>query len=290
MKNTRMTWMYFGITPMVMIVCLLFVHKPAYGQELLLYQQIDTSKLFLEMYKPPAIDDSQTYPAMVFYFGGGWNGGTRTQFQKQAEYFSQRGIICFLADYRTLKNGGVQPFECLKDAKSAMRYIRANASELNVDPGQVIASGGSAGGHLAAATAIISGFNHDGDNQEISCIPNALVLFNPVIDNGPGGYGYDRIGDQYQAFSPLHNLDAGVPPTIIFLGTNDKLIPVTTMEYYQLVMEKIGVKCELHLYEDQAHGFFNYRNLEYYKKTVRAADDFLTDLGYLSKEPIMEIK
>jgi len=123
----------------------------------------------------------------------------------------------------------------------------------------------------------------------VSCKPNALVLFNPVVDNGPGGYGFERIGNAYKDFSPLHNIEKGAPPTIFFLGTSDKLIPVETARYYQKVMEKVGSRCELYLYDGQSHGFFNYRNTEFYKKTVLAADEFLQSLGYLEKEPIIEI-
>jgi acetyl esterase len=94
------------------------------------------------------------------------------------------------------------------------------------------------------------------------------VLFNPVIDNGPGGYGYERISDSYKSFSPLHNINKGAPPTIFFLGTKDKLIPVETARYYKTVMEKVGSRCELFLYEDQGHGFFNHSHIEFYNKTV----------------------
>ena len=55
-------------------------------------------------------------------------------------------------------------------------------------------------------------------------------------------------------------------------------------------MQKVGSRCELRLYEDQEHGFFNYRNLEFYKQTVSATDLFLQSLGYLKKEPEVEIK
>jgi len=130
----------------------------------------------------------------------------------------------------------------------------------------------------------------DSTHNHISSIPNALVLFNPVIDNGPGGYGYERIGDAYKSFSPLHNIKNGASPTILFLGTNDDLIPVETAKYYQKVMEKVNSSCELHLYEGQGHGFFNYGNFEYYKKTVSETDEFLQSLGYLNKEPIIEIE
>ena len=199
-------------------------------------------------------------------------------------------MICFIADYRVKSRQQTTPFESLKDAKSAIRFIRGNAEKYNIDTSKIVASGGSAGGHLAAATALIEDYNENTDDLSISCLPNALVLFNPVIDNGPGGYGYSRIGEAYKNFSPLHNVKEGAPPTIFFLGTNDRLIPVETAKYYQTVMEKVKSRCDLHLYEGQGHGFFNYKNFEYYKKTVAETDKFLQSIGYLKKEPEISIE
>lgn len=260
------------------------------AQEQFLYKQVDTTQLFVEVYQPDKTISNKAFPAIVFFFGGGWNGGNRYHFLEHAKYFSKRGLVCFLVDYRTKNKHNTTPFESLKDANSAMRFIRSNATKFQVDPTKIIAAGGSAGGHLAAATALINGYNEDSDDTTISPIPNALVLFNPVVDNGPGGYGYERISSAYQSFSPLHNIEAGAPPTIFFLGTKDQLIPVATAEYYKTVMEKVGSRCDLHLYEGAGHGFFNYRNLDYYKKTVKAADVFLQSLGYLSSTPIVEIE
>ena len=249
------------------------------------YKQIDSVTLSMDIYYPPDMDNAESYPAMIFFFGGGWKGGSVAQFEPHARYFSDRGIVCVLVDYRVESRQKTSPFESLKDAKSAIRFIRKNATCFKIDTGRIIASGGSAGGHLAAATALIGDFNEPGEDLSISCVPNALVLFNPVIDNGPGGYGHERIGEFYKAFSPLHNIEAGAPPTIFFLGTSDKLIPVETAKYYQIVMEKVGSRCELFLYKDQPHGFFNFRNREYYNKTVLEADKFLHSLGYLTGDP-----
>lgn len=90
-------------------------------------------------------------------------------------------MICILADYRVQTVDGSTPFESLEDAKSAVRFIRDNAEKLHVDPDKIVCS---AGGHLATATAAIEKYNE----LSISTKPNALILFNPVIDNGPSGY------------------------------------------------------------------------------------------------------
>ena len=274
----------------ILLLASLFATTSCFSQEQILYKQIDTTKLYMKIYYPENIDKTQQYPAIVFFFGGGWSKGDINQFAPHANYFSKRGLVCFLVDYRVTSRHKSTPFESLKDAKSAIRYIRQNAATFHIDTSKIVASGGSAGGQLAAAAALIKEYNESTDNLTVSCKPNALVLFNPAIDNGPGGIGYERIGDAYKNFSPLHNIEKGAPPTIIFQGTNDNLIPVEIVKYYQTVMKKVGSRCELFLYEGKEHGFFNYNKLENYKNTVSETDNFLQSLGYLKKDPIIEIK
>lgn len=272
----------------LLLLCL--AHLASYAQAQILYKTVDTTQLYLTVYPSATKMPNKKSSAMVFFFGGGWNSGTVKQFEPQAIYFSQRGMTCILVDYRVKEKHKTTPFESLKDAKSAIRYIRSHANDLEIDPSKIVAVGGSAGGHLAAATALITDYNESTDNTSVSCIPDALVLFNPVFDNGPGGYGYERIGDTYKQFSPLHNIVSGAPPTIVFLGEKDHLVPVETAKYYKMVMEKVKSRCDLFLYEGQEHGFFNYKNLKYYKKTVFETDTFLQSIGFLSTDPIVEIK
>jgi acetyl esterase/lipase len=262
----------------------------SFAQDQILYKRVDTTQLYLTVYPSAIKEPNKKSPAIVFFFGGGWNSGTVKQFEPQALYFSQRGMVCILVDYRVKEKHKTTPFESLKDAKSAIRYIRAHANELLIDPSKIVAAGGSAGGHLAAAAATINDYNESTDNTAISCTPDALVLFNPVFDNGPGGYGYERIGEAYKNFSPLHNIKSGTPPTIVFLGNKDHLVPVETAQYYKKIMEKVKSRCDLFVYEGQEHGFFNYKNLEYYKKTVSETDTFLQSIGILNKDPFVEIK
>lgn len=272
----------------VLLASLFGSYLPAQTIDSVQYKQIDTVALQMKIYYPERLEPDATYPAMVFFFGGGWNGGTIQQFEPHAEYLSSRGMVCFLADYRVKRRQQTTPFESLMDAKSAVRFIRAHATRFHIDPDKIIAAGGSAGGHLAAATALVQPYNEPTDDLSVSCVPNALVLFNPVIDNGPGGYGFERIGEHFYAFSPLHNIRSGAPPTIFFLGTEDRLIPVATGKYYQTVMEKVGSRCDLFLYEGAGHGFFNHgREGDHYYQTVLETDRFLTSLGYLRGDPTL---
>lgn len=252
----------------------------------LIYKKVDSTELSMIVDYPPGYQAGQRYPTLLFFFGGGWVGGSVAQFEPHARYFASRGMICVRADYRVKDRQGTSPFTAVEDAKSAVRHLRQHAPLLGIDPNRLVAAGGSAGGHMAAATALLPGLNATTDDLTISTVPQALVLYNPVIDSGPEGYGYERIGKRYPEFSPLHNLDTGSPPTIFFLGTADKLIPVSTAQAYKKKIEEKGGRCELYLYEGQPHGFFNYKknDLTHFKDTVLKTDSFLQSLGYLKGE------
>lgn len=254
----------------------------------LIYKKIDSTELRMEVNYPPNYQPGQKYPTIVFFFGGGWINGKIGQFTPHSRYFVSRGMITIEADYRVKNRHGTPPFQSVEDGKSAMRYVRANAKLLGVDPDRIVASGGSAGGHVAAATALLPGLDDPADDLNVSAIPQALVLYNPVIDNGPDGYGYERIGERYPEFSPFHNLNKKSPPTIFFLGTSDNLVPVATAEAYKKKVEAMGGRCEVHLYEGQPHGFFNYKNLDNYKDTVLKTDAFLQSLGYIKGKTTLE--
>ena len=171
------------------------------------------------------------------------------------------------------------------DAKSAIRYVRQNAEDLGIDPHRLAVGGGSAGGHLAAATTFCDGFNTVGEDTKISTRANALLLFNPVIDNGVNGYGHERVREFWEDFSPLHNISSP-PPTLFLLGDNDNLIPVGTGVAFQKAIEDAGGRCDLHIYPTGQHGFFNPgrpagNGKEYYEDCLQKMDDFLVSLGFL---------
>lgn len=250
------------------------------------YKTVGETELKLHVFKPEG-KKTEARPAIVFFFGGGWRSGSPDQFYPHCRYLATRDMVAISAEYRVANRNQTSPRECVMDGKSAIRWIREHAAELGVDPDRIAAGGGSAGGHVAAACATTDGFEEPGENTEVSCRPSALVLFNPVFDNGPNGYGYDRVRDYWQAFSPLHTLSKGAPPTVVFLGTEDKYIPVETAQAYERRMEEVGSRCDLFLYEGKRHGFFNYKNQESYVITVTEMDRFLVSLGYLEGEPKM---
>ena len=136
--------------------------------------------LKLQVFLPEGHMATDRRPAIVFFHGGGWYGGTPDQFYPECRYLALRGMVAISAEYRTINVYGTTPKECVADGKSAVRWVRQHAAVLGVDPQRIAAGGGSAGGHIAAATALTKGFEDADEDAQINCRPDALVLYNPV--------------------------------------------------------------------------------------------------------------
>lgn len=253
------------------------------------YKKASGDDLYLYIFTPEGHDPAKdSRPAVVFFFGGGWNGGSPTQFEQHSRYLASRGMIGIVADYRVKSRQKTGPRECVQDGKSAVRYLRTHAKRLGIDPERLGAGGGSAGGHVATATGMVDGLEEPGEATEVSSKPNALALFNPVYNNGPeDGWGHDRVKDYWKEISPAHNITKDDPPAIVFLGSNDALIPVSIAEKFDADMKAAGLESELHVYDGQGHGFFNESKggAEIFADTIRKMDKFFVGLGWLEGEP-----
>lgn len=242
------------------------------------YKKVDSLDLNLTIV--PSVNSQSKSPPIVFFFGGGWKAGSAKQFKPHAEYFGQRGLTGILVDYRVASRHNTTPFDAVEDSRDAVSFIIRHANELGIDKNSIVLAGGSAGGHLA----LMSSFLAKEKNVE-KYKPAALVLFNPVIDTGPEGYGYERLGESYKTISPIDNIPDNPPPMIVFLGTDDKIINVGEAEDFCSEVKRRHGHCQLKLYKDQRHGFFNYRNTEFFIQTVREADQFLTQQQLIKGTP-----
>lgn len=262
----------------------IFAQSYTFEKSSFVYKQVDGDSLEMTMYFPQVPGNSKL-PAIVFFFGGGWVSGNPGHFRMQAEYLASRGIIAICPDYRTKNRFNTTPFESVKDAKSAMRYLKINGSEMRIDTSKIVAAGGSAGGHLAACTAIIKNVNEESDNLSVSAVPFALVLFNPVVDTGKRGYGQTKMLGREFEISPTHHITSNVPPTLIMHGKADTTVPYQNVVRFKQVMKQAGNKCVLKGYKKQAHGFFNHsKKPKYFKKTLQKTEIFLEDFNLLRGE------
>lgn len=252
--------------------------------EAMVYKKIGGVELKLHVSFPKGWKASDKRPGIVFFFGGGWTGGTPGQFESQAVYLASRGMVAARADYRVKSRHGVTPVQCVEDARSAMRYVRANAGKLGIDPQRLCASGGSAGGHLAICTYVAEGVDAAADAREVSPKPNLLVLYNPVLDMIALA---SRVGDAKQAarISPNQRLTKDVPPAILYYGATDRFLEQA--KAYLAKAGELGLKAEVHVAPGVGHAFFN--RSPWQARTTYLTDRFLAKHGYLKGEPTVEL-
>lgn len=259
----------------------------------IVFKQAPEGELKLHFFMPPKAEATIAVqkPCVVFFFGGGWKSGSYLQFVPQAEYLASRGIVAACADYRILSIHKTLPDKAVEDAKSAIRWVRGHAVELGIDPTKVIAAGGSAGGHLAACTALVSAYDGLTDDKAVSSKPDALVLFNPAMNiatlfNERATSGTPGVTlEMAEAITPNNFMTKDTPPAIFFFGSEDKL-KLGADEYRQKAL-KLGLRAEMWVAPGQAHGFFNKE--PWLQVTARQMDVFLTSLGYLGGAPALKL-
>lgn len=249
--------------------------------------------LLLYVFYPEGWSPDDARSAIIFFFGGGWNGGQPEQFIPHCRDLAEHGVVAVSADYRVRSRHGTQPIRCVEDGRSAIRFLRSHADEMGIDPDRVIAGGGSAGGHVATASALCDDVNDPEDDLEVSATPMALVLFNPVLDTSRAtGFGGDRIGDDHLRLSPIHRLAEGQPPAIVFHGDADRTVPISVARRFAAACDAVGAACELVEYEGLGHGFFNHpafrpgNDQSLYNDTLGRTVVFLRELGLI--DPVDE--
>lgn len=251
--------------------------NPITADRLVVYRTVDNRELYLHVLQPEGWTATDRRAAFVAIHGGGWTSGRPERMYPFAKHFADRGMVGISVQYRLFNpQQGTTVFDCVDDARTAVRFIKDNAALFGIDPERIIVSGGSAGGHLAAETAL----SHDSEAETTSTIPAALVLLFPVIDTSPSGYGHEKIGPRWQELSPAHQVNGPVPPTILFHGTADTVTPYAGAVAFRDVMQRHGNRCELIPYEGGTHGYLM-RDEKLYQQTMQATAEFLKSLELL---------
>lgn len=239
----------------------------------------------------PEMDKAPPYPKSVaaFFFSSGWDNGQVAQFAPHCVYFASRGMTTICFDYRVSSRHGTGPIEAMADARSAIRWIRMNAVELGINPGKIVGVGGSGGGHAIASSAILNGFDDPADAIDCSPAPNAIVLFNPVMDTySKHAFGRDRWPDQTtcKAADLIRGIKPGLPPMLVMHGTGDRVVPFAGSYEFARKSSKKKNLCRLIEFEGQGHGFFNFNlSFEMYEATLMAMDELFVELGFLEPDP-----
>lgn len=243
------------------------------------YKRVGDRDLRLHIFEAKT-KSAKNRPVLLNIHGGGWTGGGPRNFYTIAEHFARRGMVGISIEYRLLnKKRNTTVHDCVRDGRSAVRYLRAHAEELGIDPDRIVVAGGSAGGHVTVGTALLD-FDDSEDDTDISCVPNALILLNPVIDTSKSGYGQAKIGENWRELSPVHNVRTDLPPTIIFHSTEDTVTPYAGARKFNELSQAAGNDCKLVTYQGGRHGYFIF-NLSAYREVISRMSAFLEQHGFL---------
>ena len=242
------------------------------------YKVADGKPLSLDVFPASPLPTGPT-PVLILVHGGAWKSGNKKNFYAECRYFSKRGIAAVTVDYRLLQPAapglaGTRAM-CLEDVKSAIRWVKKHAAELNIDPARVILGGGSAGGHLATMAQLDTTTNDPQDDLSIPTTGVALVLFNPAYQTA--GHPLSGLRPDEMKLEPYHYVSAQVPSMIMFYGDQDPLR--LEGESFLASCQALGVKGEIWIAPGQKHAFFN--KPEWTQATCLKADAFLTSLGLL---------
>lgn len=230
------------------------------GAETFVYRELGARTLRIHLFRPSGAAHDR--PAVLMFFGGGFVGGDALSLARHAQRFVEQGYVAAIADYRVYCRDRTAPDAGVDDASAAYRWLRARAPDFGIERRRIVLLGGSAGGLLAVDAAL---------RQPAGARPAALVLFNPVVDitggvlarglPNPTPVGASLSEPARRALSPVTVPLKGLPPTIVFHGTLDAIVPIATVETFCARAQAAGRECRLERYPGVGHSFYQRRDV-----------------------------
>jgi acetyl esterase/lipase len=244
------------------------------------YKTIGTTSLDAHIFPVAGAGPGAKNPAYLFFHGAGWAAGMPEWGYGNCRRLAAKGIVGISFEYRLRWRHGTTPIESVADAKSAVRWTRQHAAELGIDPDRIVVAGFSAGGHLAAATALVQGYDEPGEDTSVSSVPNAMVLSSAAVDVADPGWFTECLagrGDA-RALSPAQHVRSGLPPAIVFHGVKDELADFSKVEAFCNNMRAAGNRCELITFKGG-----HFREPADWPVEEARTDEFLQSLGFLKQ-------
>lgn len=248
------------------------------------YKTLDNYSLEIHLFLPENVNLQKKRPVIVYFSGGSWSEGKPDWNFYACQSYAEKGWVGVSVEYRLADRHGTLPFEAVMDAKSAIRWLRENANEFNIDPDRIIASGNSAGGHLILATALVDNWNEKTDNLKFNCVPNVLLVNSGVYDLAEenswirSGLRRRNIDENLvNEISPNYLAPGKLPPTLIIHGTNDRNVAFSTVEEFVDKMKIQGNDIVFKPLEGAGH--FIWWG-QYGKQVAEIRENYLKEIGY----------
>lgn len=246
------------------------------------YKTVDGFDLDIHLFLPDTSYKSKR-PVIAFFSGGSWTkGNPEWAFSACADY-AKKGWVAASVEYRLADRHNTTPFEAVMDARSAVRWLRKQSIQYNIDTTRIVASGNSAGGHLVLCAAMADKWNERTDDLNFSAVPN-LILVNAGV--------YDLVGDGHTSWisqeakdaisvreiSPLHLIKEGLPPILVIHGTNDRSVAYEMAVAFANAMKKTKNDFEFYSVEGAPH--YIWYDRRYTSRVNEWRDAFLKKHGY----------
>jgi acetyl esterase/lipase len=227
------------------------------------YKNVGSKSLQLDIYRPKDLEEPR--PVMIFIHGGAWRSGKRSDYLPYLIDYAEKGFVTATVSYRLVKEA-VFP-AAVQDVNCGVKWIRDHASEYGIDTSRVVLIGGSAGGHLAMMIGYGGDeafFNDECDLQNSSDVDVVINLYGPVDLTTPYAVStyqvkdflnttFDEDPDVFKLASPRTHISDDDPPTLIFQGTIDSLVPVSQADSLDVWLDKAGVPHEYHRLKGWPH-------------------------------------
>jgi acetyl esterase/lipase len=228
----------------------------------IIYKTVKNDTLKLDMYRSNDINAPQ--PFLIFFHGGGWRSGKKEDYRVYNLDFAERGYITASISYRLSKTATYPA--AVQDVFCAVRWLRAHAEDYFIDPDKIAVIGGSAGGHLSllvgfAPDSVFAAPCEAGAGSRVQAV---IDLYGPVdltteygrthdLTTSFFGVSYEKAPQRYVEASPLTWVSPDDPPTLIFHGTIDDLVPVCQSDTLVAALERAGIQNEYHRLKGWPH-------------------------------------
>lgn len=221
-------------------------------------------------------------PVMVYFHGGSWSEGEPGWHFDACRRYAQQGWIACAVEYRIYGKQGTLPFAAVKDARSAIRWLREHGNEFNADTGRIVATGNSAGGHLVLACALADRWNERSDRLTYSPVPDVLLVTSGVYDLTDDHTAWIRKNPEHadlaRQLSPIHLVGASMPPLLMIHGGDDRNAPYASAAAFAEQATISGARPVFKTIAGAGHFIFTDPNQLSRINTWRR--DFLLELGF----------